>query len=95
MTFVIPYSPKHRLASNEVFEEFKPWKELEQEQNGLAIEKLLKDNQEYLKDITTSKRELRYLNETMRLMQNEIIRLHQVKEPNGVLSKLKKLFRIS
>ena len=91
MTFVVPYNPKILLASNEEFE-FKPWKELEQEQNGLAIEKLLKDNQEHLKELTTSKRELRYLKETMSLMQNEINRLHQVNKPNGVLSKLKKLF---
>ena len=90
MTFVVPYNSELPLASNEEFE-FKPWKELEQEQNALAIEKLIKDNQEHLKDITTSKRELRFLNETMSLMQNEINRLHEVKEPNGVLSKLKKL----
>ena len=93
MTFVVPYTPKLLLASNEEFD-FKPWKELEQEQNGLAIEKLLNDNQEHLKELTTSKRELLYLKETMTLMQNEINRLHQVKEPNGVLSKLKKLVRI-
>ena len=90
MTFVIPYNNELILASNEEFE-FKPWKELEQEQNGFAVEKLLKDNQQHLKEITTSNRELRYLKETMSLMQNEINRLHQVKEPNGVLRKLKKL----
>ena len=91
MTFVIPYSNELNLVSNEEFE-FKPWKELEQEQNGMAVELLLKKNQKYLKDITVSKKELRYLNETISLMQNEINRLHQVKEPNGVFSKLKKLF---
>jgi len=80
--------------SNKVFDFKKPWKELEQEQNGLAIEKLLKDNQKHLKELTTSKRELRYLKETMTLMQNEINRLHEVKEPNGVLRKLKKLVGI-
>ena len=91
MTFVLPYNPEMSLVSNEEFD-FKPWKELEQEQNGLAIEKLLKNNQEHLKELTTSKRELRYLKETMSLMQNEINRLHQVKEPNGIFNKLKKLF---
>ena len=91
MTFVIPYNTELTLTENEEFN-FKPWKELEQEQNGSAIEELLKNNQEHLKELTTSNRELRYLKETMSLMQNEINRLHQVKEPNGVLSKLKKLF---
>ena len=90
MIFVVPYNSELPLVSNEEFD-FKPWKELEQEQNNLAIEKLLKDNQKHLKELTTSKRELRYLKETMSLMQNELNRLHQVKEPNGVLRKLKKL----
>ena len=94
MTFVIPYNTELTLASNEEFD-FKPWKELEQEQTESTIEKLLKNNQEHLKDITTSKRELLYLKETMSLMQNEINRLHQVKERNGVLSKLKKLVGIN
>ena len=89
MQFVMPYNTVQ--ISNEEFE-FKQWKELEQEQNALAIEKLIKNNQEHLKDLTISKRELRYLKETMSLMQNEINRLHEVKEPNGVLSKLMKLF---
>ena len=86
MTFVIPYNTHTTLASNDVFEF-----ECEEQQSN-AVEKLFKDNQKYLRDVTTSKRELRYLKETISLMQDEINRLHQVKEPNGVLSKLKKLF---
>ena len=70
--------------------DFKPWKELEQEQ----IEKLIEDNQEHLKDITIAKNELRQLKDTMSLIQNEINRLHQVNDENGVLSKLKKLVGI-
>ena len=90
MTFVIPYNSEIHLAPNEEFE-FKS-KELQQEQNSVFMNKLNNYNQEHLKELTTSKRELRYLKETVCLMQNEINRLHQVKKSNGVLSKLKKLF---
>ena len=73
MTFVVPYNP-----SNEVFEEWNPWKELEQEEhNSKTMKKLLKDNQEYLKDLTATQRELRYLKKTMNLMQSEINRLQK------------------
>ena len=82
MTFVVMNNCLSLVSNEEL--DFKPWKELDQEQNGLAIEKLLKDNEEHLKKLTASKRELRYLKETISLMQNEINRLqHQVKEPNG------------
>ena len=78
------------MISNQLFNEME-----REKQSASVIQKLLKENQEYLKDLAISKRELRYLNDTISLMQNEINRLHQVKEPDGVLSKLKKLVGIS
>ena len=63
------------------------------------IEKLLKDNQDYLKEITVSKRELRHLKLTIELMQMEINNLYKQKpnqkKLNKVISKIKKLVDFS
>jgi hypothetical protein len=86
MTSSISYNDEISLATNEI----------EQEQNEIEIERILKDNHEYKQSMTTSKRELRYLKKTICLMQNEINRLHEEQQHHqkksiGKFSKLMKL----